>query len=174
MSTEKLFLKFIEEISIEVNGEIAFTQIQKWLCRYESVFYDSIVLSCGKWNKWVKFNEKPFPCVCPVRQEDCIFIETYYELLKFSNIAQRENEFKEAVKFYYPIRDNQNAVFEWVKYYEELGNLLLGIEPLIKIVIQVEPYQTLQIKIDQKNYPNLWEFKEIFTTNYYSKEYEDY
>ena len=53
------------------------------LSKYKKHFkYIVVENECRKWFKWVTRNETPFPCVCLLRNEDCIFAETYYELSK--------------------------------------------------------------------------------------------
>ncbi len=55
--------------------------INWWLMKYEEEFYNAIPKSeCRKWSKWVDDNSiHVFPCVCPTREQDCVFIEAFHK-----------------------------------------------------------------------------------------------
>ena len=60
--------------------------------KYETEFHNSINSSnCRKWYKWLNNQEKPFPCVCSIRENDCVFIELYYELSKITKQEYSSN-----------------------------------------------------------------------------------
>src|SRR5690554_6657753 len=76
---------------------------------------------CRKWSKWIARNERPFPCVCPTRNEDCIFAEVYYELYKVSKISDFEEECEEAILDFYSIKEDDDILLlDWLKQYENL------------------------------------------------------
>ena len=71
-------------------------QIFCWLRKYEKIYQKAVIKSnCRKWHKWSYKGEKPFPCVCPSGDEDCVFIETYYELAKLLTLHEHEKDFQQ-------------------------------------------------------------------------------
>ena len=150
--------------------------IQNWLISNNNKLNDSIsTTECYKWTKWQKDNSiHVFPCVCPTRNNECIFIETYYEVQKAFLLIQKEQEYLQALEQYHKIKHNKNAVFEWVKYYKPLGTELLHFNPIIKIKIKQETYEVKQIVLPESELLNLLKFKDIFTEHYCSDEYENY
>jgi len=165
--------KYLLEILIE---PIGLDKTLDWLNKYEAEYFKAIAISyCRQWSKWERDKSiHILPCCCHTKEANCIFIETYWKLKRTINTIKSEEFYKSILQLYYPIKNNQKAVFEWVKAHEEVGDKLLLIESIIKIATHNEPYKTIDIHLNQKENPNLWEFKGIFTTNYYSKEYENY
>jgi len=147
-----------------------------WLISHENRLKESIIKTdCYKWTRWQEDNSTHiFPCVCPNRNPECIFIETYYEVQKAYYLIQKEQDYLEALEQYYKIKHNKSAVLEWAKYYEYLGKDILAFNPVIKIKIQKEPYKVKQIVLPKKEMKYLLKFKEIFAEYYYSSEYENY
>ena len=65
------FIGYIEEISSDISFSRSTKEIQNWLDQYKEEFKTAIETSlCRKWNKRVKSNERPFPCVCQTREKD--------------------------------------------------------------------------------------------------------
>src|SRR5690606_41564593 len=79
---------------IETSNSSIFSihHINWWLMKYEAEFYEAILKSnCGKWSKGVRdYSIHVYPCVCPTRQQDSIFFELYFELLKTSALEKNE------------------------------------------------------------------------------------
>lgn len=70
-----------------------------WLFKYEGVFKKAINNSeCAKWRKWYFNNEKPYPCVCPKREEECLFIDIYKNL---RDLADNEEFDKILIRDYF-------------------------------------------------------------------------
>lgn len=150
-------------------------QINRWLKMYEKEFYIAIEQTeCRKWSKWVRdSNTHLFPCVCPLRVEDCIFIETYFELKLAVDLIEKDDYFKKLLKSYHLIKHNKNAVFEWVKANEDVGSNLF-FTGKVEVKLSQELYDKLVISMDVAEFENLLAFNKIFNTNYYSKEFEKY
>lgn len=152
-----------------------YSQLQVWIEENRTKNDKAIsVTECKKWDKLINYNETPFPCVCSSRNPECIFIETYYEVMKTYNLIQKEDVCANAIMEYNKIKDNKNAIFEWVKYYEGLGKKVLHFNPIITIKINQEPYKVEQIVLPESELKSLLEFKDIFTEFYYSEEYVNY
>ena len=152
-----------------------FNHVHNWIEEnVKKLSYVVSVSECKKWDKCFNYNETPFPCVCPTRNNECIFIETYYEVYKAFLLIQKEQEYLQALEQYYKIKCNKNAVLEWVKYYEPIGTELLHFNPIIKIKIKQEPYEVKQIVLPENELQNLLKFKDIFTEYYCSDKYENY
>lgn len=85
------YLSYIEEL-LNISNPLELNHIHWWLMKYEAEFNNSIDKSnCRKWDKWFKRNEKPFPCVCSTRENDCVFIDLYYELNKITKQEYSSN-----------------------------------------------------------------------------------
>lgn len=153
----------------------SFSDLHNWITqRTDQVQERSLNTDCLKWKKWIQNDEIPFPCVCSTRNEECIFMETYYELQQAYYLFQKERQYLEALHQYNKDRYNKNAVFEWVKFYESLGSELIHFSKIIKIKIEQEPYQVKKIVLPESEIQNLLKFQEIFNEYYYSEEYENY
>ena len=82
---------YIEELQkiIPLNLE----QIETWL--FEKREYVKSILEtteCYKWKRWQSDKSTHiFPCVCSKREDDCVFIELYYELSKITKQEYSSN-----------------------------------------------------------------------------------
>lgn len=84
-------LKYIEELN-ETGQVLSIEHIISWLGKHENYYRFSISeSSCRKWSKWIETNEKPFPCVCQIREKECVFIELFYELNKITKQEYSSN-----------------------------------------------------------------------------------
>lgn len=129
---------YIDELKQEVFLDIK--KIQKWLVEHEYITnYFVSETSCRKWDKWKNNNEEPFPCVCSVRNDECIFIELFYNLKGLEGAYLETEELKQRIEKF---NDSES-----IKKYNES---LLKLEQFqtIKIVTSNEPYQTIKLKID--------------------------
>ena len=117
---------------------------------------------CRKWSKWIACNERPFPCVCPTRNEDCIFAEVYYELDKVSKISNFEKECEEAILDFYSIKEDDDILLlDWLKQYENLHSKVYKFKDTIIIAKCNDPYEKLIIKISYSAI--IEDFKQIYT-----------
>lgn len=107
---------------------------------------------CRKWSKWVNRNERPFPCVCPTRNEDCVFAETYYKLNELSKLSNYLQACEDAILDFQSIKGNRLVIMEWLSEHEELNETISNFENNISITISDSPYQKISIKVD---YPNI-------------------
>jgi len=129
-------------------------QIQCWLIKFENEFYNAINLStCRKWSKWLNSNEKPFPCACATRVQDCIFIETYYELNIVLDLYKRQKYFIDLVAKYYSIKNNK----EEFKAFDNLRSLehILSFDSKIIKSLNPEPYENLILQLNEKEFRGL-------------------
>lgn len=147
-----------------------------WLVENQDDLDNSIIKTdCYKWTRKHGDNSvHVFPCVCSVRNKECIFIETYYEVQKAWNLLKKEQECINALEQFNQIKHNRNAIFEWVRSHEGLAKPILHFKPIVTICVSPEPYQVQHIQLPENQFKNLLKFKEIFTEYYYSSEYEDY
>lgn len=56
--------------------------IKTWLFENQNYFHFLVnESSCRKWSKWIEDKTiHIYPCVCTTREQNCVFIETYYKL----------------------------------------------------------------------------------------------
>jgi adenosine deaminase len=139
-----------------------FNEAQKWLIQQKYNF--EIIAQtneCRKWSKWVTRNETPFPCVCPVRNEDCIFAETYYKLSQVASLANLEKDCEEAILDFQIVKYDDALLKSWIEHFEDLYSKISSFKNNITITISPEPYEKLKINI---NFPTVVEdFKAIYS-----------
>lgn len=142
---------------LEGNDKLSIKQIGKWI-EENSNYFNFLIseTSCRKWYKWKNFNETPFPCVCPERELECVFIELYYNLLEVLEIAKLEVEFKKSVYEFYQNID----IDAWKEKHKSLEGKYLRSNP-IKVKTNSEPYETIKINLDQNEFKYGLEFKEL-------------
>jgi len=152
-----------------LSSTIDIEHIKNWLIKYKNEFHNTINSNtCKKWSKWLNTNEKPFPCVCSSREQDCIFIEAYYELEKIAELHKKEDNFKSIVQEYKSIVNNKNAVSEWIEKYKDF-EVELYFYSEINISLQSEPYKSLRIALNESEFKNLLEFQKIFSELQYNQ-----
>lgn len=166
-------LKYIEKLQ---NCELTIGQIKAWLCEYENYFKFLINESnCRKWSKWL--NDKNtfiFPCVCPIREQDCIFIETYYKLNGLESYLKLEPYFKQVLSEFQSISKQEASLLDWMQKHELDWDGLTNLDSVLEIKLSVEPYNTLDIHINKEEFKYCFEFKEVYSDVYYSDEYQKY
>lgn len=165
----------IEEL-INKSSVLQMEHIAWWLIKHENYFKYSISeSSCRKWSKWLNKGEKPFPCVCPLREQDCVFIELYYELDKISQLHKEENNYHSLISNYSQIKNSPDLVLKWVLDNKNDKSKFLTLDNsgniLIKVTITKEPYDYLEICIDKESFISLLQFKREFRNLSYSGEY---
>lgn len=148
---------------LPTNQTLEVNYIKTWLADNQNYFHFLINESnCRKWSKWVEDNSTHiYPCVCPIREHDCIFIETYYELEKVLELHKREDCFKLIVCEYNLIKNDSIVIKEWIEKHLKVDEELF-FKPIIEIKTQLYPYKSLQIKLNTEDFKNIIEFQNIF------------
>ncbi len=156
---------------LKMNSFISIHHINWWLMKYEAEFYEAISKSnCGKWSKWVRDNSiHVFPCACPIREQDCIFIEMYFELLKASKLEKKEVHFEKLVDEYNVIKNNETEVTLWLEKYESIWQNS-HYDEIIRIKTSTTPYTKVEIPLSNEEFKNIRAFKKLYSRCYYSKE----
>lgn len=154
------YLLNLDLLLCEVNSIF---NIAEWLENNEAYFELLISESnCRKWSKWLEDKSTHiFPCCCSLREQDCIFIEAYYKLGKIVELYQKEEYFNSLVSEYKLIADNKNAVLDWFKKYQSIGSYI-GFSSELHIMLEIEPYRSLKIKLNENEFKNIIEFQNIF------------
>lgn len=74
------YQSYIEELQ-NLSNPLELNHIIWWLMKYEDEYYKTLpITNCKKWYKFFYKDEKPLPCCCPIKEQDCVFIELYYDL----------------------------------------------------------------------------------------------
>jgi hypothetical protein len=140
----KLYLQELIKISPILNTQ----HIQRWLIEYEKEFHKVINnCECRKWSKWLTANEKPFPCTCATRKQDCIFIETYYKLNNVLDLYKRQKYFIGLVEKYHSIKNNKEELKAFTNH-ESLEHIL-SFDSKIIISLNPEPYEKLVLQLNE-------------------------
>lgn len=127
---------------------------------------------CKKWGKWFYKDEQPYPCVCPVRDKECVKLETYFELQKAFNQYNQEAYFKQAIEEFELIDKQDNtALLLWVKRHQSIGSKLF-FNPTITISCSSEKSDKLSIQLNPDEFRTVIQFQEVFNTVYYSENYQ--
>lgn len=135
--------------------------VKSWLVKYDDYFRFLISESkCRKWSKWL--NDKNtfiFPCVCPIREQDCIFIETYYKLLSLEETLKL---YEVALEEYEQLNELGITLLEWKSKYQSLF-LKDNLETIISIKETSEPYKVFKLKIEDKSFDSFRSFQKTYT-----------
>ena len=147
---------------LPTNQTLEVNSIKTWLADNQNYFHFLInESSCRKWSKWVEDKSTHiYPCVCPIREQECIFIEAYYELEKVIELHKRENYFKQLVSEYNLIKNDAGALRKWIAKYQKIDEELF-FKPIIEIKIQSNPSRSLMIKLRKEDFKSLIEFQKI-------------
>ncbi len=157
-------------VNLEIKPSLSIHQINWWLMKYEDEFYDAISKSeCGKWSKWVKNNSiHVFPCACPTREQDCIFIELYFELLKVSKLEANELFFESIMDEYNSIQNEEFALRLWLEKYKATFADLKFVEIII-VKLTTEPYTKIAVELNEDDFRNIILFQKTYKKGQFSK-----
>lgn len=149
-------------------------EINSWLVdNLIKVELDISNSKCKKWNKWLEDKSTHiYPCVCNSREQDCIFIETYYELENLINLHKKEDYFKGLISEYKQIENDKKEIKKWIKKYEDVGNSLF-FKCIIEIKLESEPLKYLKLQFNKNEFQNLIEFQKLFDETYYTEEFQN-
>lgn len=163
----------IQELPSNQNLEIE--QITTWLDEYENYFYFLInETNCRKWSRWLEDKASHvLPCCCPKREEDCIFIELYYELNKLIQLNKKETYFKNLVDELNQLKNDKTSVIDWVikarnvyktdlKYLYPDSYSFCASTRISDNSDESSPYQVYHVKIKREEFKYALEIKEIF------------
>lgn len=159
---------------MNLDNPISINEIKNWLQENNSNFHNSIEKTpCRKWSKWLNDNSTHlYPCVCPIRNEDCIFAETYYKFSNVLEISKMEERCEIELTIYQQIRHNKLAVFEWMKANKELLEKIIYFSTTIKINSNPEKPKVLRLKPHE--FENILKLQKVFTENYFSGDFQNY
>lgn len=157
-------------LELQDNHPLKVEQIKIWLAENENYFYFLINESdCRKWSKWLEDKTiHILPCCCPIREQDCIFIETYYKLLEIVELHSKEEYFKAIIQDYRLIADSKEQVSAWTKKHKHI-NSEIAFDTEISIKLEFEPYKTLKIQLDENEYKHITELQNIFNNIEYNQ-----
>ncbi|WP_430614448.1 hypothetical protein [Flavobacterium sp. JP2137] len=164
MAIKKIKSNYIEEFKYEnfIPEDFAIGTIKDWVIQNENYVHFLISESgCGKWSRWLKNNDKPYPCVCSTREETCFFIELYYELHRIVEFHSKESYFKTAIKEYKWYDGNLLKQLECFSKYKKVASTLF-FDTTIRIAYSQEPYQAYLIELNRCEFENTIEFITLF------------
>ncbi|WP_396189020.1 hypothetical protein [Flavobacterium sp.] len=146
------------------------SEIKSWLNdNSEKIKLEISNSKCNKWENWLEDKSTHiYPCVCSKREQDCIFIETYYQLDRVIQLHQKEEYFKNLVQEYKQIASDNVATSEWFKKHKKLVSET-AFDTEISIMHEIEPYRTLKIKLNENEFKNIIEFQNIFNELEYNQ-----
>lgn len=153
-----------------IKSNLSISEIKSWLTdNSEKVKLDISNSKCNKWENWLEDKSTHiYPCVCSKREQDCIFIETYYQLDRVIQLHQKEEYFKTLVQEYKQIASDNFATSEWFKIHKKLVSEI-AFDTEISIMLELEPYRTSKIKLNENEFKNIIEFKNIFNELEYNQ-----
>lgn len=131
--------------------------------KFDDEFHNAINYSdCRKWDKWINNNEKPLPCACRIRVQDCIFIETYYELNNAFDLYNQQQYFMEIILKYQSIKNNQTKLNVFTTNINAL-RFDLSFDSKIIISLNTEPYEKIVLQLNEKEFEGIIEFQELLS-----------
>ncbi|WP_033959942.1 hypothetical protein [Psychroserpens jangbogonensis] len=165
--------KYIDDFIITTNNlTYSIHHINWWLMKYEAEFYEAISKSnCGKWSKWVRDNSiHVFPCACPTREQECIFIELYFELLKVSELEPKEIFFEKIMKEYKIVQHDEDEINLWLDKHKVTWKGL-RFDEIIRVKLTTEPYTKIEVQLAKCDFRNIILFQKTYNRLHYSKEF---
>ncbi len=153
-----------------IKSNLNIGEIKSWLTdNSEKIKLDISNSKCKKWENWLEDKSKHiYPCICSKREQDCMFIETYYKLDRVIQLHQKEEYFKTLIQEYKQIASNNVATSEWFKEHKKLA-FEIAFDTEISIMLEIEPYRTSKIKLNENEFKNIIEFQNIFNELEYNK-----
>ncbi|QOG02302.1 hypothetical protein [Flavobacterium sp. MDT1-60] len=154
---------YIQEL-LSLSPILHIEYVQLWLIKHENEFHNAINDShCRKWDKWMSNNEKPFPCVCNIRQQDCMFIEAYYKLNNAYDLYKKQQYLIIGlVPQYQSIKNNKAKLKTFNANLNALG-LNLPFDSEIVISLSPEPYKKIVLQLNEKEFTDVIEFQELLS-----------
>ena len=146
-----------------MKSNLNINEIKSWLDGNDEKLKLAISNSnCNKWENWLEDKSiHIYPCICRSREQDCIFIETYYKLEGIVELHSKEEYFNTLVQSYKIIAEDKKGVLDWFKKYQSIASELV-FETELSIMMQLEPYKSLKIKLNENEFKNIIEFQSIF------------
>ena len=140
------------------------SSIQDWLKANYYKFSSSIKeTECYKWSRWNKDQSTHmFPCVCQTRNDDCIFAEMYYRVWQVGQLLEQEDKLVNALLEYENMKGDKGLLKQWFYNHRNLGEGILSLEEIIKIVTLKEPYVTMEVVLPKEEIKHLSKFKEVY------------
>lgn len=155
---------------LQKNQPLKVKQIKTWLVENEN--YVNFLISetnCRKWVEWLQEKSTHiYPCICSNREQNCIFIETYYQLDRVIKLHQKEEYFNILVQEYKQISSDEIALSEWFNKNKKLASEL-AFDTEISIMLELEPYKTSKIILNEIEFKNIIEFQIIFNELEYNQ-----
>lgn len=153
-----------------IRNNLSISEIKSWLTdNSEKIKLDISNSKCNKWENWLEDKSTHiYPCVCSKREQDCIFIETYYQLDRVIQLHQKEEYFNILVQEYRQIETDNVALSKWFNKYKKLASEL-AFDTEISIMLELEPYKTSKIILNENEFKNIIEFQNIFNELEYNQ-----
>lgn len=153
-----------------IKSNLNISEIKSWLTdNSEKVKLDISNSNCNKWENWLEDKSTHiYPCICSKREQDCIFIETYYQLDRVIQLHQKEEYFNILVQEYKQIASDNVATSEWFKTHKKLASEI-AFDTEISIMLELEPYKTSKIILNENEFKNIIEFQNIFNELEYNQ-----
>ncbi|MCZ8091367.1 hypothetical protein [Flavobacterium sp.] len=153
-----------------IKSNLSISEIKSWLTdNSEKIKLDISNSKCNKWENWLEDKSTHiYPCVCSKREQDCILIETYYQLDRVIQLHQKEEYFKTLLQEYKRIASDNVATSEWLKKHKKLVSET-AFDTEISIMLEIEPYKTSKIKLNENEFKNIIEFQNIFNELEYNQ-----
>lgn len=158
---------YIEELKLLSKGNLRICRMNWWLLKYEDEFKKAINLTgCKKWRRWFYEEERPYPCVCPKRENLCVFIDLYRELDRLTQIQRLESYFEEYFNQFQKIKDSKDKIMNWMREIRPtISNIYLTLDrnenlkvrfynsdPILDVNINKNDYKYTLLCLDIFNY----------------------
>ncbi len=153
-----------------IKSNLSISEIKSWLTdNSEKIKLDISNSKCNKWENWLEDKSKHiYPCVCSNREQNCIFIEIYYQLDRVIQLYQKEEYFKILIQEYKQISSGKIALSEWFYKNKKLASEL-AFDTEISIMLELEPYKTSKIILNENEFKNIIELQNIFNELEYNQ-----
>ena len=155
------------------NKTLNFHQVSEYLLKNEEKYNET--------QKSIKCLSRTLPCMCFVRDQDCLFISIYEKLTEKYNHFLDEKYLENALKRYNEIKDDKEKTknwlaknlqigfskFSWFSTASKYSNLQLS---FINGKNENE-FEYIKFQIDGNDFKNNYDFAQLFCDLFFNKEF---
>jgi len=163
---------YIEELKMLSKDNLRICRMNWWLLKYEDEFKKAIDLTnCKKWKRWFYDGDHPYPCVCPKRENICVFIDLYRELDRLTQIQRLEKTFESYFNQFQTIKESKLLMMDWMKEIRPtISKIYLTLDKNENLKVRFyNSDPILDVKINKVDYKYTLLCLDIFNYNMYVK-----
>lgn len=143
------------------NEPVRMSEIRSWLQENKDYVGHCLKQSaCTKWTNYLKSGVKPTHCLCATRNDECLFIEVYYELDNLAKFQDKETEYLALFAEFNEFVENNSNDNIRLKILELCySHVLYHFSTVYEFYVQLEPFKKLIVKLDKQDFNFVFNFE---------------